>query len=234
MASLAINFPNNNSLVSINCHTHDDLPLHMKGSAIWIPHGIAGKGYYIPPEYTSSNNTKPIKFINHQWYGLVLQQRTLSTRRSLTFAFENFLSLGWWMITDPDHPNYQDPQLLTCAPSRNTFCAPQNINSSSSSGLSTASAHTVPDNSSQNPSTPPTNISTLSLTLHAPMSATATSHSSGGGGGGTAPPTSNNGMRGVPPTIFNGTRTHTDEFWDHFWHYKMVNSRHESMDCLFN
>ena len=41
-------------------------------------------------------------------------------------------------------------------------------------------------------------------------------------------------MRGVPPTIFDGTQSHADEFWDRFRRYKMVNRRHESMDRPFD
>ena len=29
-------------------------------------------------------------------------------------------------------------------------------------------------------------------------------------------PPSNGGMRGVPPTIFDGTRSHADDFWGQF------------------
>ena len=58
----------------------DNLPLHVKGSAIWLLCGISSKGYYIPQEYTTLNNNEPVEFINQQWHGLVFHQQTLSTR----------------------------------------------------------------------------------------------------------------------------------------------------------
>ena len=85
----------------------------MKGAAIWLLHGITGKGYYIPLEYTSSNNTEPVKFINNQWHGLILNQQTISTCQSLAITFENSLGLGWWTPADPAHPNYQPLQILS-------------------------------------------------------------------------------------------------------------------------
>jgi hypothetical protein len=58
------------------------------------------------------------------------------------------------------------------------------------------------------------------------INTTAPAGGSGGGGGGggggtgagtrTAPPHLNRGMRGVPPSIFNGTCSNTDEFWAQF------------------
>ena len=229
MASLLVTFPNNSTLVPIIRRAHDDLPPHVKGAAVWLSRGIAGKGYYIPPEYTTSNNLEPVEFINNQWYRLVLNQRTVSTRQSLAIAFENSLGLGWWTPADPAHPNYQPPQPPSRTPSHSTFRAPQNVDSSSSSGSSTASIHTTPDpDNNSNPPTP--SISSLSLTLPAPMSVAATGHSGGSGGGsgggggagGGAPagagvvPPSNGGMRGIAPIIFDGTRSHADEFLDQF------------------
>ena len=177
MASIFITFPDHSTLVPVIHRMHDDLPPHVKGAAIWLSHGIAGKGYYIILEYTPSNNTETVEFINNQWYGLVLNQQTVSTCQSLAIAFENSLGLGWWTPADPAHPNYQPPQPPSRTPSRSTFCAPQNTDSSSSSGSSTASAHTAPDpdNSTQNPLMPPVNISSLSLVLPTPMSVAATS-----------------------------------------------------------
>ena len=60
MASLPIELPEDDSFVPIICHTHDDLLPHVKGSAIWLQCGTSGKGYYIPPKFTTSNNTEPI------------------------------------------------------------------------------------------------------------------------------------------------------------------------------
>ena len=47
-------------------------------------------------------------------------------------------------------------------------------------------------------------------------------------------PPSNGGMRGVPPTIFDGTRSHADDFWGQFQRFKMVNRAHEAMKIPYN
>ena len=240
MASLSIALPDDNSFTPVICHTQDDLPPHVKGSTVWLQQGISSKGYYIPPELTTSNNTEPIEFINNQWHGLAYHHWTLGTHHSLTIAFINMVGLSWWIPTDPTHPNYQPSQPPLHAPSCSTFHAPQNINTSSSSGLLTASAHTAqaPDNPSQNPVAASINVNLLTLTLPAPMSVAVTRCPSSGGGSapagtGTASP-NDSGMWGIPPIIFDGKHSHTDEFWDQFQWYKMVNRQHESMECPFD
>ena len=47
-----------------------------------------------------------------------------------------------------------------------------------------------------------------------------------------APP--NGGMRGVPPTIFDGTRSKADNFWGQFHRFKLVNRTHEAMKVPFD
>ena len=53
----------------------------------------------------------------------------------------------------------------------------------------------------------------------------------------TAPaqnPPSNGGMRGVPPTIFDGTRSRADDFMGQFRRFKMVNRTHEAMKVPYD
>ena len=53
----------------------------------------------------------------------------------------------------------------------------------------------------------------------------------------TAPaqnPPSSGGMRGVPPTIFDGTRSRADEFMGQFRRFKMVNRTHEAMKVPYD
>jgi hypothetical protein len=70
------------------------------------------------------------------------------------------------------------------------------------------------------------------------VNTTAPAGGSRGGGGGTGtgmtPPHSNGGMRGVPPSVFDGTCSNTDEFWVQFRHYKLVNQTHDSMTKPFD
>ena len=47
-------------------------------------------------------------------------------------------------------------------------------------------------------------------------------------------PPSNGGMRGVPPTIFDGTRSKADDFWGQFQRFKLVNRAHDAMRVPFD
>ena len=47
-------------------------------------------------------------------------------------------------------------------------------------------------------------------------------------------PPSNGGMRGVPPTIFDGTRSKADDFWGQFRRFKLVNRTHDAMKVPFD
>ena len=44
----------------------------------------------------------------------------------------------------------------------------------------------------------------------------------------------NGGMRGVPPTIFDGTWSCADDFWGQFQRFKLVNRTHEAMKIPFD
>lgn len=53
----------------------------------------------------------------------------------------------------------------------------------------------------------------------------------------TAPaqnPPMNGGMRGVPPTIFDGTRSKANDFWGQFRRFKLVNHAHDTMKVPFD
>ena len=53
----------------------------------------------------------------------------------------------------------------------------------------------------------------------------------------TAPvqnPPSNGGLHGVPPTMFDGTRSKADDFWGEFRRFKMVNRKHEAMKVPYD
>ena len=60
--------------------------------------------------------------------------------------------------------------------------------------------------------------------------------SSGGGGGGTGGtiPAGNGGLKGMPPTIFDGTRSKADKFLSKFCHYKLTNRFNDTMLKLFD
>ena len=76
----------------------------------------------------------------------------------------------------------------------------------------------------------PTNISTTAP-LHPHLLQCPQEESTGGTG--TAP-TTHGGLRGVPPTIFDGNRANADDFWSEFRRYKLNNRTHPAMTLPFD
>ena len=235
----------------------DDLPLHVKGIVRWYPDAEPHAGYYVPKKYSPSGDFEPLEFINNQWFGLFGHPETstthLCTRASAAIPIINRLGIGYWDITDPEHPDYThnvteninvDPPSPPHIPSTITTYVtppePQTHYSGPTPGLTIASTSTVTFPTAPSPTTIPIQTAPIQPTI---MSASATGGRSGGGGrggGGTAPaaaatPTpSNGGMRGIQPPIFDGTRAHADDFWAQFRRYKMVNRTHDSMTKAYD
>ena len=239
----------------------DNLPVHVKGIVRWYPDAQPQAGYYVPKKYSPSGDFEPLEFINNQWFGLFGHPETstthLCTRASAAIPIVNCLGIGYWDITDPEHPDYThgtienidiDPPspphtssavTIYVTPPENTP-APQTHYSSSTPRLTIASTSTVTFPTAPSPTTIPTQTAPIQPTT---MSASTTGGRSGGGGrggGGAAPaaaaaPTpSNGGMRGVQPPIFDGTRAQADDFWAQFRRYKMVNRTHDSMTKAYD
>ena len=239
----------------------DDLPVHVKGIIRWYPDAQPQAGYYLPKKYSPSGEFEPLEFINNQWFGLFRHPETstthLCTRANAAIPIENCLGIGYWDITDPEHPDYAhgtieninvdppsppDPSsavTIYAALPENTP-APQTHYSSPTPGLTIASTSTVTFPTAPSPTTFSIQTAPIQPTT---MSASATGGRSGGGGGGgggtapaatTAPTSSNGGMRGVQPPIFDGTRAHADDFWAQFRRYKMVNRTHDSMTKAYD
>ena len=241
----------------------DDLPVHVKGIIRWYPDAQPQAGYYIPKKYSPSGEFEPLEFINNWWFGLFRHPETstthLCTRASAAIPIENRLSIGYWDITDPEHPDYthstieninvdppspSDPSstvTIYTAPPENTPAPPTHY-SSLTPGLTIASTSTVTLPTAPSPTTTPIQTAPIQPTT---MSASATGGRSGGGGGGggggrgtapaaAAPTPSNGSMRGIPPPIFDGTRAHADDFWAQFRRYKMANRTHDSMTKAYD
>ena len=242
----------------------DDLPLHVKGIVRWYPDTQPHARYYVPKKYSPSGDFEPLEFINNQWFGLFGHPETstthLCTRASAAIPIINHLGIGYWDITDPEHPDYThgtienidvDPPENTTQshtasaitvyvnPPENTP-APQTHYSSLTPRLTIASTSTVTFPTAPSPTTIPAQPTHPQPT--ATMSASTTGGRSGGGGGGgggapataTAPTSSNGGMRGIQPAIFDGTCALADDFWAQFRRYKMVNCTHDSMTKAYD
>jgi hypothetical protein len=228
--------PDNNTFVPVPRHTTDDLPAHVKGSAEFHTQGGLNVGYYIPAQGLAVS-PEPVEFLNNSWYGLVANtcRTKYRTCLGLQISPKNIFRLGYWHTTDPQHPDYQAPitvDVPSRSASRNTFCAPQ-ASDSSSSGNSTISAHTTQSiETTHKPNSPavtqpPPTIASVTAQfgpINPPndppvdpdttMSVNATVTT-------TNPP--NNGMKGTAPAIFNSDRSRSDAFWNEFRRYRLLN-----------
>jgi hypothetical protein len=234
VAGIEVLFPSENTLTAVSRRTTDNLPAHVRGNAQWTTVGTF-TGYYIPAEHTKNNKPAPTEFINNAWHALVYieSQNTFFTQSTHRIARENTYGLGFWNITNPEHPDYTAPEPIATDPVESPLFGP----TASSRPISRTSLFGAPSHHSQNSPTIPTQTlltSFPSITLSSMSVNTATPVGGGGGGGtgtgtGTTPPHSNGGMRGVPPSVFNRTRSNADEFWAQFRRYKLVNRMHDSM-----
>ena len=196
-----------------------DLPPHVTSIAVWYNDLPEGPGYYIPQCAATSKRNEPIEFINNNWFGLFhspAYPNTWSTCASTAIAPQNTLGLGYWDISDPQHPKFTP---IIIDPPDTSNPAPHTTVTYQPAPLPTTS------------STPSAQISATRTHLTT-MSAGATSiGGSGGGGGGTGGtiPAGNGGLKGMPPTIFDGTCSKADKFLSEFRRYKLTNQLNDTM-----
>ena len=202
----------------------DDLPTHVKGIIRWYPDAQPIAGYYIPKKYSPSREFEPVEFINNRWFILFRHQDTstthLCTKASEAIPIINRLGIGYWDITDPQHPDFtpSNPTPINVDPPENTVLfnppTPQTHYNTPTPGLTIATT-SIPQNI---PTSQTTTIVPTRSTITMSASATGTGGQGGGGGAPAAalPTPSNGGMRGIPPAIFDGTHALADEFWAQF------------------
>ena len=193
----------------INRRSHADLPAHITGIAIWHNDLQEGPGYYIPCRVAASGRNKPVEFINNQWFGLFASTaypNSWCTCASTAIAPQNTLGLGYWDISNPQHPNFTP---IAIDPPDTSNPAPHT---------------TVTYQPTPLPTTTPSVHVAATSTHPTTMSAGTTGMSSGGGGGGTGGAImGNSGLKGTLPTIFDGTCSKADKFLSEFRHYKLTN-----------
>ena len=239
MASLRVTFESNNRFTPVTRQTTDDLPARVKGTAYWLNHTTHPSRYY----YTEGNQPPvPVEFINDAWYILHFSttEQIFGTRSSYRInPNDTNVGLGRWPDTQSQQleirttnltaPQDPAPESSESEPEENQndqwgpeTVVPIDYEPITEPGpLDEALAATLdPVVSLQGslPLDPPQETMSVNVTTTTPAV--------------NAP--SIGGMRGVPPTIFDGTRSKADDFIGQFRRFRLVNRSHEAMKVPFN
>ena len=246
MASLSVTLAPNDGFTRIERRTTDDLPPHVKGNAYWVNHSTRPSGYYYEEP---GKEPVPLEFINDAWYLLhfVSTERFYGTRASFRVdPNDPNVGLGRWHDNDPANPNNQiTPTVQIQTTNLTDYRAPSPSHSDSepeNQVTETWGPQNEPFDEAVIAPGPLDEvladalgpIVTLqgSLPLDPPQQETMSVNVT------TTTPAqnipSNGGMRGVPPTIFDGTRSKADDFMGQFRRFKMVNRTHEAMKVPYD
>ena len=246
MASFSVTWQPADGFTRIERRTTDDLPPHVKGTAYWVNHSTRPSGYY----YEEPNQEPvPVEFINDAWYILHFAntERIYGTRASYRVdPNDPNIGLGRWYNNDPANPNNQITPTVQIQTTNLTDYRAPSPNHSDSEPENQPTETWGPQNepfdeavvapgpldealaAALDPIVSLQGSLPLDPPQQEPMSVNVTT---------TAPAQnlpSSGGMRGVPPTIFDGTRSHADEFMGQFRRFKMVNRAHEAMKVPYD
>jgi hypothetical protein len=104
-------------LVPLTKWTTDDLPDHVKDTVWWLDQPEYPAGYYIYNQ--QEQQPTPVEFVENHWHHIYQYSGTVYT--SLVKRIEpHTLGTGYWGITDPQHPNFEENWNLTHAAGSST------------------------------------------------------------------------------------------------------------------
>ena len=246
MASLSVTLAPNDGFTRIERRTTDDLPPHVKGNAYWVNHSTRPSGYYYEEP---GKEPVPLEFINDAWYLLhfVSTERFYGTRASFRVdPNDPNVGLGRWHDNDPANPNNQiTPTVQIQVTNLTDYRVPSPSHSDSEPENQPAETWGPQNEPFDEAVVAPGPLDEVladalgpivtlqgSLPLDPPqqetMSVNVTTTTQ------AQNPPSTGGMRGVPPTIFDGTRSRADDFMGQFRRFKMVNRTHEAMKIPYD
>ena len=246
MVSLSVTWPPADAFTPIERRTTDDLPPHVKGTAYWLNHETCPSGYY----YAEPNQEPvPVEFINDAWYILHFSrtERIYGTRASYRIdPNDRNVGLGRWLPNDPAHPdNQHTPVIQTTTTNLTDYRAPSPTNSESEPKNQPVETWGPPNEPFDEVVVAPGPLDEAlaaaldpivslqgSLPLDLPQQEAMSVNVTTTAPAQNAP--SNRGMRGVPPAIFDGTRSKADDFMGQFRRFKLVNRTHEGMKVPFD
>ena len=247
MASITVTWQPADGFTPIERRTADDLPPHVKGTAYWLNHETRPSGYY----YSEPNQEPvPVEFINDAWYILHFShtERIFGTRASYRIdPNDPNVGLGRWLDNDPAHPNNQHTPVIQISTTNLTeYRAPAPVSSESEPenhqsetwgpAVNKPLKETIPvpghlDDALAATLDPVVSLQG-SLPLDPPQQEAMSVNITTTAPAQNAP--SNGGMWGVPPTIFDGTRSKANDFMGQFRRFKMVNRMHEAMKVPYD
>ena len=246
MASLSVTFAPADGFTRIERRTTDELPPHVKGNAYWVNHSTRPSGYYYEEP---GKEPVPLEFINDAWYLLhfVSTERFYGTRASFRVdPNDPNVGLGRWHDNDPANPNNQiTPTVQIQVTNLTDYRVPSPSHSDSEPENQPAETWGPQNEPFDEAVVAPGPLDEVladalgpivtlqgSLPLDPPqqetMSVNVTTTTQ------AQNPPSTGGMRGVPPTIFDGTRSRADDFMGQFRRFKMVNRTHEAMKIPYD